>query len=145
MILTIRRFKQTRTDTTGSFELKSGDEVLSTGYTLEPKGDDTIEPNQNRRIPQGVYDVIWSHSPRFNRALPLLFNDEVPKNRHILIHTGNTYKDTQGCILVGDTTGLGVDFASRLFNSRAKFKELESFLKRNDFKVEIINEFDNEY
>lgn len=30
-----------------------------------------------------------------------VYNDEVPASRAILIHWGNTDKDTQGCILLG--------------------------------------------
>lgn len=32
-----------------------------------------------------------------------VYNDEVPSSRAILIHWGNTDKDTQGCILLGLT------------------------------------------
>lgn len=50
-------------------------------------------------IPAGRYKVIMSYSPKFKKTLPLLLN--VPAFSRILIHTGNTAKDTQGCILCG--------------------------------------------
>ena len=61
-------------------------------------------------IPKGRYRIVLSYSPRFsnrpyykeltgNKGLPLLL--DVPGFDKILIHTGNTPDDTEGCILVG--------------------------------------------
>lgn len=51
-------------------------------------------------IPAGTYKITLEMSPRFKRKLPLLHN--VPYFSGILIHRGNTAKDTHGCILVGE-------------------------------------------
>lgn len=61
-------------------------------YTLE---------NTSKLIPCGLYTVQNSQSPKFKRELPLLFSKNVPESRGIRIHRGNTYKDSQGCVLVG--------------------------------------------
>lgn len=50
-------------------------------------------------IPYGRYKVQLYQSPRFKRLLPLLIN--VPYFEGILIHRGNTHKDTAGCLLPG--------------------------------------------
>lgn len=50
-------------------------------------------------IPQGSYRVIVTHSPHFNRELPLLV--DVPEFDGVRIHPGNFAADTNGCLLPG--------------------------------------------
>lgn len=54
-------------------------------------------------IPFGVYDIDLRYSPRFTQKYghKMLWLKEVPGFEYILIHKGNTIKDTSGCILVG--------------------------------------------
>jgi len=77
-------------------------------YVLEDKvreveGQDVkVWKEQNKTaIPKGVYDVRITFSNRFQSKLPLL--DNVPGFTGVRIHSGNSSKDTEGCLLVGMT------------------------------------------
>lgn len=87
-------------------------------------------------IPAGVYDVTMSYSVRFKKYMPEIEN--VPNFQGIRIHSGNTDKDTHGCILVGKNTVIG-----KLTDSSVKFIplmiQIEKALKRKE-KVKITIE-----
>ncbi len=74
-------------------------------------------------IPEGEYKVVIDYSNRFQKWLPHVLN--VPDRDGIRIHTGNTVKDTEGCILVGTAS-----FDSLIGgSSRPAFKRLFELLK----------------
>ena len=54
---------------------------------------------QRDLIPEGVYKLILSYSPKFKRVLPEVLN--VPFNSGVRIHKGNFPSDTSGCLLPG--------------------------------------------
>lgn len=72
------------------YSLEDKDRFLETGGTKV----------QNQTcIPRGKYRIIVTYSNRFKRKLPLLL--DVPMFTGIRMHTGNSSKDTEGCIIVG--------------------------------------------
>ena len=72
-------------------------------------------------VPYGRYKVILNLSPRFKKILPRLLG--VKHFDGILIHPGNTSKDSHGCILVGKNNQVG-----RVNESKATFERLMNIL-----------------
>lgn len=106
------------------------DAVLGSLYVGGIKVCDTLE-NKAKLIPCGEYNLNVSKSQKFERMLPLVYNDEVPMRRGIRIHVGNSVKDTTGCILVG--FGRNGD---RIVNSR-NAESAVTGLAANDAKLII--------
>lgn len=50
-------------------------------------------------IPAGEYEVVLRYSPKYKRITPHL--KDVDGFEWVLIHSGNSAKDTDGCILLG--------------------------------------------
>lgn len=82
-------------------------------------------------IPEGTYKVIVNRSPKFKRDLPRLL--DVPNFEGILIHRGNTAKDSAGCILVGENKVRG-----KVVNSTKYEIELTNILKNAQNRGEPI-------
>ena len=59
----------------------------------------TMERADVLHIPTGLYTVTMTYSPKFGRIMPLI---NVPKREGIRFHSGQTYKDSEGCVLLGD-------------------------------------------
>lgn len=81
-------------------------------------------------IPTGTYKVIISYSNKFKKQMPLLLN--VPGFAGIRIHSGNTEKDSLGCILVGKNKAVG-----KVLESRDTYSKLFSILQEANKKETI--------
>ena len=90
----------------------------------------------NTCIPFGKYKVIVNVSPRFGRELPRLLN--VPSFDGILIHRGNTAKDTAGCILVGENSVKGKVLNSTIYEVDLTKKIKEAISKGEEVTIEIV-------
>lgn len=81
-------------------------------------------------IPTGTYKVIVNKSPKFGRMLPRLL--DVPGFDGILIHRGNTDKDSSGCLLVGENKVVG-----KVINSTGYESKLVNLLQSTREPIEI--------
>ena len=81
-------------------------------------------------IPAGTYKVKKTMSPRFNTLLPEILN--VPNFTGVRIHSGNTAKDTDGCLLLGLNKAKGAVLNSK--NAMAFFMDRTP----NEFELVIL-------
>ena len=94
-------------------------------------------------IPTGTYKVDmdtvspkfsnyskYPYAKQFNAKMPRLLN--VKGFEGILIHAGNTQKDTDGCILVGINKVKG-----QVINSQTTWKKLMSVLLKDKDNIEL--------
>ncbi len=134
------------------------DEQKEFCYTLEDRVRDKDKSGQfdngelkvagETAIPYGTYEVtLQVQSPRFkdkaqyafcNGYLPRLL--DVPDFEGVLIHIGNSAKDTDGCILVGEYDPKTPCWIS---NSTATFKKLyerlqEAYARWEKITIEIV-------
>ena len=100
--------------------------------TLEPTWRDyangAYKVKGRSAIPEGRYAVVISYSPKFKQWLPILLGgpDFNRKWQGIRIHAGNTAKDTEGCILVGQNREVGKVLDSRKWLYELKQKIVEA-------------------
>ncbi|EGP4417554.1 hypothetical protein IZS71_001168 [Campylobacter coli] len=146
----IRRYTG-KTCVIGKFKVfNDDDKLLFECFSLE-EDKEGLESGKDLRIPEGNYN-LKRHSPsRFENTLRNItkkdddaminvYNDEVPASRAILIHWGNTNKDTQGCILLGHTKDNNNESIGQ---SRQACKEFYDLMYKQDLskiKLEIVND-----
>jgi len=106
-------------------------------HTLEDvvRKDESAKVYGQTAIPAGRYPVTLEYSNHFKKVLPRIRN--VPNFDGILLHGGNTAKDTDGCILV----------AKNIVDERtiqgSMSDDLIELLKKHDEPnwIEIVNTF----
>lgn len=127
--LKLIRFKRTNTCIIGTI----ADEAGFSLFTLE----DLWRNNESNVscIPKGTYHCT-SHNGRHFKDVWRLLN--VPNRTAVLIHSGNTHRDTQGCILVGLK-----QYGEGIVHSLDALQKLKEYIGRdnsgvlNDFMLQI--------
>ncbi|EAH5175884.1 hypothetical protein GJO29_07415 [Campylobacter coli] len=145
----IRRYTG-KTCVIGKFKVFSDDKLLLECFALE-EDKEGLESGKDLRIPEGNYNLRRHTPSRFENTLRSItkkdddtminvYNDEVPASRAILIHWGNTDKDTQGCILLGLTKDNNNESVGQ---SRQACKEFYDLMYKQDLskiQLEIVND-----
>lgn len=132
MQLKLNRIFKTNTFTIGELYINEKYVTDTLEDRVRPEGEKVYGKTA---IPEGKYEIELTHSPRFKKILPEILN--VPNFSGIRIHTGNSSKDTEGCIIVGTWDGEKEDWVG---SSKIAFDKLMSLLEEatnNKEKVTI--------
>lgn len=129
--ITLKRIAETEKQIQGILSIEGEKKVYA-----------TIElPNKNNHyriscIPTGEYIIRPRTSKKYGKHLEVL---NVPNRSMILIHAGNYYKQTAGCILVGkEWKDLNNDGEKDITDSKKTLKELTELITK-ETKLTIIN------
>lgn len=128
----------TRTDfhakcTIGTLKVIQDGTTIFTCRTLELPW---LDNKQNIScIPTGEYNLIRRKSQRYNDHYHI---DGVPGRDAILIHTGNSYKHTRGCVLIGTSIkDINADTVPDVIQSRYALYRLLWFVTEPKCKIII--------
>ncbi|EAL6481789.1 hypothetical protein DSU88_01600 [Campylobacter jejuni] len=151
MKVTINRRYTGKTCVIGKFKVLDDEEkILFECFALE-EDKEGLESGKDLRIPEGNYNLRRHTPSRFENTLRSItkkdddtminvYNDDVPSSRAILIHWGNTDKDTQGCILLGLTKDNNNESVGQSRQACKEFYDLMHGKNLEDIKLEITNE-----
>lgn len=85
-------------------------------------------------IPRGYYDVKITWSEKYQRNMPLVV--DVPGFSGIRLHSGNSAKDTEGCILFGKNDKVGWISDSRYWTDKI-YRLIDTALAKGE-KITLI-------
>lgn len=150
--LTMRRYKQTKKAIFAKLIIQDENGVVLNDQlkTLENPIISHVR-GADGAIPDGEYKVGFRVSPKFSakyggKELPWIYNNipyeqgGVPKDRFVLMHHGNSEKDSQACILVVTSVN-DVDYG---YQSVVAMKELLALFDKygkEGSTLTVINEF----
>lgn len=96
-------------------------------YTLDPQ-----------KLTSGLYTVDITYSNRFKTNLPHIYNEKFGIERGFRIHAGNTIKDSEGCILVGDSFTVDLSGKIQINNSRKTLEKIMAVMNNKNNKLLIL-------
>lgn len=131
----VRRLEHEEKQTLGRFYLYDGVEEVFSCAVLEPPFKDN--KNNISSICSGIYTAKLRWSEKYNWHYHI---QDVEGRTLILIHFGNYYKDTKGCLLFGNNfTDINGDGFRDVTNSKKTIKNLLKLAPR-EFDV-LIDDF----
>jgi len=143
MEIIVKRYKQTDDATLGKLFVDGEFEC----YTIEDGHRDIKVPGETR-IPAGTYSLVdrqhggfyKRYTQRWDWHDGMIQLAEVPGFEHILIHCGNTSKDSHGCLLVGTIADEKTMFigASRIAYEKL-YKKIYETVCEESVLIEIVD------
>jgi hypothetical protein len=101
------------------------------------------------RVPEGEYPVVFrkegshhaSYQAKFGAAhFGMLHIIDVPNFQYILIHIGNTEKDTDGCLLIGSTPNIDCTVSASTEAYKRFYQTVsQALLKNEKVTIQYIN------
>lgn len=128
MELDVVRYSFSKSSTLGLFLVNK----KFAAYTLEDAFHVVKIPGETM-IPNGTYKVelrTWGgHHERYKQKFPgfhkgMLHITGVPNYEYILIHIGNTDDDTEGCLLIGDSSMSNIKAKGRIESSTIAYQRI---------------------
>ena len=142
------RIQEDSKGTISSFHIPQNE---TTGFFLEPGGPSTTQANQDKRIPEGQFNLILSKDrPGVNAdnlRFPnnfVLYNQDVSMGRGITFHSGNFNDQTEGCPMPGCGFGIG-QVGQAGIKTPIQIQDRSDFLRTTQSipKLKVINSFIN--
>lgn len=134
----IERYKETEKQTVSRFHVCESDGTIVESFcSLE------LPWRDNQRsiscIPVGSYEGKKRTSPKFKNHIHIL---DVSNRDWILVHTGNRYSDSRGCVILGmDFKFLDGDSFIDVINSVVAMRKVLSLLP-DEFYIKIVNNWE---
>lgn len=109
----------------------------------------SVKVKGETRIPEGKYEVVFrtegTHHEKYKTKYGanhygMLHIINVPNFQYILIHIGNTEKDTDGCLLVGDALNSNFTISGSTVAYERIYKIIaEALNKKEKVTIEFID------
>ena len=132
MIVTVNRIKKGENETTSEFYVDG----RLCAVSLEPK---TGNNKQNEAIPEGEYILKKRYSPAFSpeSGHDMIWVTGVTNREYILLHWGNIFKHTRGCLLIGERFGK-LNGLTAVLNSRKTYDKIYPIISNAIDKEEVV-------
>jgi len=89
-------------------------------------------------IPKGIYNITIHDSLKFKKCIKIW---DVPNRTDILMHVGNSHRNSTGCILVGDSCNWQSCKKYKIINSKIALNRLINKLDFGADKQIVLNIF----
>lgn len=130
----LTRLDEGSEQTLGHFTLFDGLDLIFSCVTLELPWEDNL--SNVSCVPKGVYKIKPRYSDKYKQHYILEY---VQDREYILIHHGNFYTDTRGCILLGSRfREINGDSLLDITASRRTCDDLLATTKGKGFELTIV-------